>query len=99
MSKRPLDIANLRRLVVIVEVILDKLPPIDSSRFASYSEHRKAAEAALDELARTEGARWRETGADVALFLGGFRASSTGGAAGAMRNWITSARAKIGGAV
>ncbi|CAA0130240.1 Uncharacterised protein [Starkeya nomas] len=99
MRKRPLDIASLRRLVGVVSTALEQLPPIDSERFASYGEHRKAAEAALDELARTEGARWRETGADVALSLGGVRASSTGGVSAAMRNWITSARAKIGGAV
>lgn len=98
MSKRPLDLDNLRRLIGIVDVVLDNLPAVDHTRFGSHADHRKAATAALDDLARTEGARWLDKGSEVSVTIGGFRASSTQGAAAALRNWRTSARQKIGGA-
>lgn len=98
MSKRPLDLDNLRRLVGVVDAILDSLPAVDHNRYGSHAEHRRAASAALDDLARTEGARWLDKGSELSVTLGGFRASSTQGAAAALRNWRTSALQKIGGA-
>lgn len=103
MSAHPLgsavhDGADLRRLIAVVDLILGSLPEVDHRRYGSHQEHRKAAEAALDELTRTEGARWKDRGTEHTVTLGGLRASSTGGAAAALQNWRTAALAKIGGA-
>ncbi|MCJ8142939.1 hypothetical protein MKI84_08420 [Ancylobacter sp. A5.8] len=89
--------AELRRLVGVVDVILASLPAVDHSRRDSHAEHRKAAVAALDDLARTEGARWRDKGSELSVTLGGIRASSTRGAAAALQNWRTAVAQKIGG--
>lgn len=96
MSKRPLDLDNLRRLVGVVDAALAGLPAVDHSRYDSHAEHRRAAHAALDALARTEGARWKDKGSEHSVTLAGVRASSTQGAAAALRNWRTSAIQKIG---
>lgn len=98
MSKRPLDLDNLRRLVGVVDTALAGLPAVDHSRYDSHAEHRRAAHAALDTLASTEGARWKDKGSELAVTLGGLRASSTSGAQAALRNWRASALLKIGGA-
>lgn len=97
-GRRSLDLDNLRRLIGVVDMILNGLPTVDHNRSGSHADHRKAATAALDDLARTEGARWLDKGTEVTVTLGGFRATSTQGAAAALRNWRTSALAKIGGA-
>lgn len=99
MSKAPLDVDRLRRLIGVVDVILANLPAVDHRRRESFVEYRKAASAALDELGRIEGARWRVTGYEVALRLGGLRASATGGEAAVLRNWRNAATKKIGGVV
>lgn len=98
MSKRPLDLDNLRRLVGVVDRIIDVLPAINPDSMESFAEYRRAATAALDVLASTEGARWRETGYDVSLSLGGIRSSATGGHGAALRNWRHAAIRRIGGA-
>lgn len=89
--------AELDRLIRAVGLLLDGLPEIAWRDYESVVSRRTAAVAALDELVRTEGARWRERGDITTLSLGGVRTSATGGPVAALRNWHAAAQRKVAG--
>lgn len=94
---------ELERLIGIVEgklAELPSLPPIGGSsdyqqRHEQIGTYNRAADQALAELASAEGGKVRDKGCDTSLRLGGFTASCTHGAAGAMQNWLTGARRRL----
>lgn len=95
--------AELERLIGIVEAklaALPSLPPIGGSsdylqRHEQLGAYNRAADQALAELASAEGGKVRDKGCDTSLRLGGFTASCTHGAAGAMHNWLTGAKRRL----
>lgn len=90
-----LDPVELRRLIGVVEAKLVAIPPIKVGEMGSYSAHRTAAEIACAELGRDEGAKYKSAHDAFRLSLGGIVTSCTGGAAGALRNWLAAARRRL----
>lgn len=89
------DSQTLVRLIQVVEQKLAAIPAIAVGDHDSDAQHRAAAENALAELARDEGAKWRGRYDGHQLSMGGVKTSCTAGAAGVLRNWVTAARRRI----
>ncbi|ABS69736.1 hypothetical protein Xaut_4515 [Xanthobacter versatilis] len=89
------DIDKLHRLVDLVGAKLNALPAIKVGVLDSYQRHRQASETALNELAASEGARWRSQGNGTTLRLAGVVSGSTMGSAMAMQNWLIAANLRI----
>lgn len=89
------DGATLVRLIQVVEEKLAAIPRMQGCDLESCERHRKAAEAALTELERDEGAKWRSRYDGHRLSMGGVKTSCTASAAGVMRNWVGAARRRI----
>lgn len=87
-----------------LEAELHRLPPVaEGESFEARMAARDRYQAALGDLAvrLKQGTRYRPTtivqdGAGGGFALLGFRATSTMGLAGAIRNWISQVRAKAG---
>lgn len=89
------DLGKLHRLLDLVGAKINALPAIDTGVLDSYNRHRQASERALNELAASEGARWRSQGDGTTLRLAGVVSTSTMGPAMVMQNWLIAANRRI----
>lgn len=80
---------ELIRLLALVD---EKLSTLPAFTWETRSTHTHALETVCGQLERSEGARFRDSGSNVTVVLGGTRSSSTMGAEYALRNWCKAAR-------
>ena len=75
----------------LVQGLLDSLPDFNWQ----HPEHFRAAENALRKALEAKGARFDDRDGILQMTFAAVRATSTNGAAGAMRNWVKAANRKL----
>ena len=88
-------LTELTRLVSLVREKISALPEYDWRDDAAVRAHRDAEDALCDELAASEGARFRKGYDGAAVRMAGVNASSTSGKIGALQNWRRGAEKRI----
>ncbi|MGV0912417.1 hypothetical protein [Martelella sp. FOR1707] len=99
MKKAAINHDELRRLIGVVEAARAGIPPVElvphAEMRASVEAHRAGAKAAFERLAEREGAKVRDNWNGAQIILGGIKATSTSGPAGALSNWVRAAELKL----
>ncbi|WAC26314.1 hypothetical protein [Ancylobacter sp. SL191] len=90
MKKRVTD-DELLKLIHHVKAGQAAIPPIKVGDLASYDDHRRVADATVDELVKNYGARHSQPLGTHRLAMAGVTASCTSGHSGLLTNWINAA--------
>ncbi|QPC44492.1 hypothetical protein HW532_18395 [Kaustia mangrovi] len=85
---------RLEGLVDRLESRLAQVPELND--YSDWPKVKAATAEIVDEFARDDGARYRETGSEHVFRMAGFSASSTSSQLGALRNWCAGARRRLG---
>ncbi|MBB3386013.1 MULTISPECIES: hypothetical protein [unclassified Rhizobium] len=93
--KRPLDIAELKRLIDVVEMQLCMVPDVKVGDRDGWERRNAALRKMADYLTECEGARIALPFDAKGMKLGGVSTSCTAGLGGLFRNWLVAARRAI----